>query len=207
MKTTVLRILAGSLTALVSSVALAQDMAPPGPPPADTPPPPTAQTAPPQAPPEGLPPAEIPPPAVAPGAFPPGQWVSTAQYGYVWMPYDQAYTYAPPAAGADPYMYMYSPAYGWRWLAAPWVFGIGPQPYFGRWGYARFGWYGHGWYGHPWYGYRAGYPAGYHGVIYSHRGAWGRPVVVGPRGPARVEVAPGHVRREVRRGERREEHR
>ena len=68
------------------------------------------------------------------------------------MPYGAGYTYLP--ASAYPDMYVYYPAYGWRWVVAPWVWGIGPRPYFGVYGGARFGWYGHG-YGR-WYGYRGG---------------------------------------------------
>jgi hypothetical protein len=108
--------------------------------------------------------ANLPPPAAA-GTSPAGQWVYTNQYGWVFMPYGNAYTYAPTVAGGDPYQYVYYPSWGWRWIAAPWVFGIGPRPFFGVYGYARYGWYGHPWYGHPWYGYRAGYPGGYRGVI------------------------------------------
>ena len=112
-------------------------------------------------------------PADANHESPPGQWVSTAQYGWVWLPFNSAYTYAPVDSGGDPYTYAYYPGYGWQWMASPWMFGIGPQPWFGSYGYAHYGWYGHGWYGHSWYGYRSGYPGGYHGVVYSHVGAWG----------------------------------
>jgi hypothetical protein len=128
-------------------------------------------------------PDEMPPPATA-VAPPPGngQWVYTAQYGWIWMPYGASYTYA--AAGAYPDMYVYYPAYGWRWVVAPWVWGIGPRPYFGVYGWARYGWYGRG-FGH-WYGYR-GYPA------WAGRG-WVRPggPVVHPVAPYAVRPAP-HV--------------
>jgi len=115
---------------------------------------------------------EVPPLDIARGFSPPGQWVFTRQYGWLFMPFDRTYTYAPVAEGGDPYMYAYYPGYGWLWLAAPWIFGIGPQPYFGTYGYAQYGWYGRGYYGHPWYGYHGGYPGGYHGIVYSHVGAW-----------------------------------
>ena len=161
---------------LLSTAALSQDntdVAPMGPAPSTVPPPPSASAPPVTVAPQDTPPSvNLPAPAVAPGTLPPGQWVSTAQYGWVWMPYDQAYTSAPVESGGDPYAYMYSPVYGWRWLAAPWVFGIGPQPYFGVYGYAHFGWYGHGWYGHPWYGYRGGYPREYRGVVRVHPGGY-----------------------------------
>ena len=133
MKPMLARILAGSATLLLSSVAIAQDAPPPdqapqdAPPEAAPPPPDQMQQAPQdqQAQQEAPPPVNIAPPAAtAPGAFPPGQWVSTSQYGWVWMPYGQNYTYAPTEAGGDPYQYLYSQTYGWRWLPAPWVFGI-----------------------------------------------------------------------------------
>ena len=88
------------------------------------PPPAVAQVAPPVA-----------PSAAAPWA---GQWVYTSQYGWVWMPYGSGYTVA--TAGDEPEMYLYAPAFGWRWVVAPWVWGLGPRPYFGVFGWARFGW-------------------------------------------------------------------
>src|SRR5262245_7109584 len=76
-----------------------------------------------------------------------------------------AYTYVP--AGAYPDMYVYFPAYGWRWVVAPWVWGIGPHPYFGVYGWARYGWYGHGF--GRWYGFRGG-------PVWAGR-VWGHPYV------------------------------
>jgi len=93
----------------------------------------------------------LPPPAVAAPSTS-GQWVYTSQYGWIWMPYGSAYTYLP--ASAYPDMYVYAPAWGWRWVVAPWVWGIGPRPYFGVYGFNRFVWYGRGF--GRWYGYRAG---------------------------------------------------
>src|SRR5690242_3218562 len=81
----------------------------------------------------------LPPPVVAAPSTS-GQWVYTSQYGWVWMPYGSAYTYLP--ASAYPDMYVYAPAFGWRWVVAPWVWGIGPHPYFGVYGWNRFAWYG-----------------------------------------------------------------
>src|SRR5678816_2048392 len=78
-----------------------------------------------------------------------------------------------------PDMYLYVPAYGWRWVVAPWVWGIGPRPYFGVYGFARFPWYGRG-YGR-WYGYRGG-------PVWAGRG-WGHPGWYGPGHPA----VPGRV--------------
>src|SRR5262249_37513299 len=80
-------------------------------------------------------------------------------------PYGSAYTYA--AAGAYPDMYVYFPSYGWRWVVAPWVWGIGPRPYFGVYGWARYGWYGRGF--GPLDGFRRGGPG------------WARPGVGPPR--------------------------
>ena len=129
-----------------------QPQAVPPPPPA-TPPPPSA-TAPEESDSYGaVPPEEAPPPPVATAPAPAtGQWVYTSQYGWVWMPYGAAYTYLP--AGAYPDMYVFIPAYGWRWTVAPWVWGIGPRPYFGVYGFARYPWYGHGF--GRWYGFHGG---------------------------------------------------
>jgi hypothetical protein len=103
----------------------------------------------PPAPPSESPPAPIAQPQ-AQSALPPGQWVYTQQYGWIWMPYADQYTYAPPDGYGEPYAYVYSPAYAcWSWLAAPWVWGFGPWPTFGLIGPARFAWYGHGWWRDP----------------------------------------------------------
>ncbi len=78
-------------------------------------------------------PAEPSPPAVAPGEeapavaqddVPPGEWVWTEQYGWVWMPYADAYTAVPPDGYGEPYMYVYGPTFGWSWLVAPWGLGL-----------------------------------------------------------------------------------
>ncbi len=79
-----------------------------------------------------------------------GQWVYTQQYGWVWMPYGDGYTYVPPSGEGEPYEYVYYPSYGWTWVVAPWVWGWGPWPYFGVVGPWHFGWYGHGWWRSPW---------------------------------------------------------
>ena len=79
-----------------------------------------------------------PPPAQAPAST--GQWVYTSEYGWVWMPYSSTYTYAPPD-GSTPSMYVYYPDFGWCWLVAPWLWGLGPSPFFGVLGP---GWYGLG---------------------------------------------------------------
>jgi hypothetical protein len=47
---------------------------------------------------------------VAGQAVPAGQWVYTQQYGWVWMPYGDAYSYVPPDGQGQPYEYVvYSP--------------------------------------------------------------------------------------------------
>jgi hypothetical protein len=97
-----------------------------------------------------------------------GQWVYTGQYGWVWMPYGDSYTYQPTDGGA-PDMYVYYPTVGWCWVVAPWVWGWGAQPYFGIYGTGRFGWYGYG-YGH-WYGFRGPY-ANWSGRGYWNGGRW-----------------------------------
>jgi hypothetical protein len=94
-----------------------------------------------------------------------GQWVHTQQYGWVWMPYGNQYVYTPEdtSGEANPYAYVYYPAYGWTWLSAPWVWGWGPSLYFsiGR------PWY-FGWYHHPHFigGFRGGFARGFRGPVY-----------------------------------------
>ena len=118
---------------------------PPTPPPSEAPPAPPVQ--PPSAPQtqpierhvEGAPPSA--PPALAQEG-PAGQWVYTHQYGWVWMPYEEAYTYVVPESAVG-YMYVYGPVFGWSWVVAPWVFGLGPMPFWGPLGAAHFHWYAH----------------------------------------------------------------
>jgi hypothetical protein len=95
-----------------------------------------------------------------------GQWVYTSEYGWIWMPYGNQYTYEGTTSDPYPYSYVYYPSYGWTWLAAPWVWGWGAYPYFGLRGPMGFGWYV-GLYrsGHGWGGYRGGGPRGITGVI------------------------------------------
>lgn len=128
------------------------------------PPPASEPTQPPPAPPwQG--PTAPPPEAQAQASVPPGQWVYTAQYGWVWMPYGSAYVYSPPGGYGQPYLYAYYPAYGWTWLVAPWVWGVGPWPHFGVYGPWRFAWYGYGYWRYPWRWHFAPTPHhGFHGV-------------------------------------------
>jgi len=118
--------------------ARAEAPGPPGAPPAQ---PPAAQAQPPAQPSE--------PEAAQEDQGPPGQWVYTSQYGWVWMPYGDAYTSVPPDGWGEPYEYAYVPVYGWEWVVAPWIWGWGPWPFFGGVGPIYFGWYGHGWWRHP----------------------------------------------------------
>jgi hypothetical protein len=104
---------------------------------AETPPPPTEAPAPPTQ------------PQAATQSAPAGQWVYTQQYGWLWMPYSDAFTSVPANGYGEPYQYVYSSAAGWTWVVAPWVWGIGPWPYFGVYGPSHFGWYGHGWWRSP----------------------------------------------------------
>jgi hypothetical protein len=130
---------------------------PPSPPP-DNPPPPPITAQPPAA------PAPAPQPAAT------GQWVYTSQYGWVWMPYGNQYTYT-PSDGSMPDMYVYYPVYGWCWLTAPWLWGCGPVPYFGVVGPRFYLWFGVG-LGH-WYGFGPRYRSwGWSGRGYWGHGGW-----------------------------------
>jgi hypothetical protein len=123
-----------------------------------------------------------------------GQWVYTGQYGWVWMPYDSADTYV-PTNGAPPEMYVYYPSAGWVWIAAPWVWGLGPRPYF-VFSTARYVWWGRGF--GRWYGFAPKYsswgPRGYW-----VGGRWTAPTAhyVEPhdlaRTPAHPSVREGHA--------------
>lgn len=97
---------------------------------------------PPEAPPSA---AVTPPPAPASAAATPaGQWVFTAQYGWLWLPWADSYTWVAPSG--TPLMYAYGAELGWTWLAAPWVYGVGPLPDYGRVGPAHFAWYERPWF-------------------------------------------------------------
>ena len=149
------------LVSLAPSVAVAADTAaeaqPPGPAPQSAPPPlppamPPAPSAQPmethaQAPSAGSPiAAPIAPAPSVPGAPPPaGQWTYTQQYGWLWMPYDQRYTYVVDSASLA-YEYVWYPTFGWSWVVAPWVLGLGVTPFWGVGGPVRFAWYSHPWF-------------------------------------------------------------
>jgi len=152
-------------------LASSQDKKAPGPPPTTAPPTPL-----PDAPP---PPSESPQAAKQEPAQK-GQWVHTEQYGWVWMPYDEAYTHLSDD-GNPPSMYVYYPATSsWCWVVAPWLWGWGPEPYFGVYGTAFYGWYGYGL--GRWGGYHGAYANyGWSSCGYWHGGHWngvqgGRPL-------------------------------
>lgn len=101
-------------------------------------PPDQAVAAPPVPPPAG------PPPPIPGAGVPDGQWVFTQQYGWIWMTTGDQYTYVPPEGSGEPLEYVYYGGIGWTWIAAPWVWGYGPRPYWGRARPDRFAWYRHG---------------------------------------------------------------
>jgi hypothetical protein len=153
-------------------------------------------------------------PQPAPAAGPAGQWVTTAQYGTVWIPYDRQYVYVSADPQVYPEQYVYYPVYGWRWVVAPWVYGYGPQPGWGPGGVVMFSWYAHPWFrvgGYwGWGGWRGwGAYRGWMGPrVWGARGWAAAPAYyrtgVGPRAaPAfRPEhAAREHVRHEYRRHE------
>jgi len=123
------------------------------------------------------------------GHSPEGQWSYTAQYGWIWTPYAQNYTYV-AEKGETAFTYAYYPRYGWRWLPAPWVLGWGPRPYWGHYGYNRFAWHERPWFRvgvyrpevwtHWGHGYGHGYAYGHervivrppYGVGHGHGGGW-----------------------------------
>jgi hypothetical protein len=130
-------------------VASVSPAVPSSPPPQQSPPVPQAANPPPppydrplEPPPGAV--VQQPAPAVAVPAPqpPPGQWVYTAQYGWLWMPYGQPYTYVVPDAALS-YMFVFYPRFGWRWVVAPWVLGFGPAPHWGVVGPSHFIWYRH----------------------------------------------------------------
>ena len=124
-----------------------QPTAAPAPPSAPPPPPSEASQSAPPPQPAAAAPAPPPPPAAQPvvQAEPGGQWTYTSQYGWIWLPYAQQYTYV-SGDGAAAYEYAYYPNGGWRWVYAPWVLGWGPSPYWGHYGPHRYVWYSHPWF-------------------------------------------------------------
>lgn len=87
-----------------------------------------------------------------------GQWVFTAQYGWVFMPYGEQYVDRGQSAHVQaPFAFVYCPNDGWGWVEAPWLWGWGSYPYFGASDPNRLSWYR--WLydgGFGWGGYRGG---------------------------------------------------
>jgi hypothetical protein len=156
--------------------------------------------------------------APQPVAAPAGQWISTNQYGWLFVPYGREYTYVPADPQVFPDQYVYYPAYGWRWVVAPWVYGYGPAPYWGSIGPRSFVWYSRPWFrvgGYwGWGGYRGW--GNYRGWVgpqtWGARGWAGAPAyyrtgVGGPRAAVVYRPAPARAAEHERRAERREQHR
>jgi hypothetical protein len=130
-----------SLAAPDVSAPLESQATPPLPPPppgsaGSAPPPPNASAA----------VAPAPPPAQQSPlvySYPAGQWVYLSGQGWVWVPSGAAAT----ETHGVPYVYLYTPAYGWTWYVSPW-----------GWGPYRYGL----WVRHPWH------PAGLHGYWVAH---------------------------------------
>jgi hypothetical protein len=115
-------------------------------------------------------PPSQPPPQTEPRAYPAppqgagqmatqGEWVYTAQNGWIWVPRGSTAT----TVGVEPYAYLYVPSYGWGWFASPWGLGpfhYGPWGWGPRWGvrYAPPGWGGiRGYGGRGYFGAGRGY--------------------------------------------------
>ena len=182
------------LLLLLATAADAQttQATPPGPPPGNTPiavappaPPPTSAPTMPAAPPSP-PPEQENASVAAPEASSQGQWTYTDQYGWIWAPYADSYVYV-PKSGAVPQMYVYSPSVGWTWVVAPWVWGLGPRPYF-VFGTSRYVWWGRGF--GRWYGFAPRY------VTWGPRGYWAGGRWTAPRvyhvAPHELARAPSH---------------
>ncbi len=158
---------------VLASPALALSQANYAAPPAAEPVPPMPMPPPPQ----DLPVPEVNPPTPQqPIAAPAGQWVNTVQYGWLWIPYAQEYTHIPPDPQVYPDQFVYYPAYGWRWVVAPWVYGYGPSPIWGVLGVRYFAWYSH-----PWFRVGGYWGWGAYRGWGNYRG-WLGPRVWGPRG-------------------------
>lgn len=131
-----------------------------------------------------------------PGPAAQGQWVFTTQYGWIWTPYAQNYTYV-DQIGEMALTYAFYPSYGWRWLPSPWVLGFGPAPYWGIYGYDHYAWHARPWFsagiyrpaiwqrwGRPYGGYGYNQGAAYGRPYGGYNGAYGGrpgPIISGPR--------------------------
>jgi len=86
-------------------------------------------------PPAYAPSGEVPPASQWVRPYPEGQWVYTADYGWIWVPAGSVTT----AVEGVPYAYMYTASFGWTWYLSPW--GWGPYHY-GGWVLHPHGWHG-----------------------------------------------------------------
>jgi hypothetical protein len=85
--------------------------------------PPLPTSAPQYAPQSATDPGTPPPEAQWSYVYPTGRWVYATDYGWFWVPNDATTT----VAEGVPYVFLYTPAYGWTWYVSPW--GIGPYHY------------------------------------------------------------------------------
>src|SRR5437588_504835 len=51
-----------------------------------------------------------------------------------------------PADASTAYVYAWYPAFGWRWVVAPWVLGYGPHVWWGPLGPHHYRWYSRPWF-------------------------------------------------------------
>lgn len=87
---------------------------------------------------------QAPPEAQWEYTYPTGRWVYLADQGWVWIPVDADVN----DEDGVPYVYLYTPLYGWTWFVSPW--GWGPYRY-GLWvrrPWRAWGWRGR-WVAHP----------------------------------------------------------
>jgi hypothetical protein len=73
--------------------------------------------------------AAVPSPTTSVAVAATGQWVYTAELGYLWVP---SHTVTQPV-GHVPYAFLYTPEVGWAWYASPWGSGAFTNgPWVGR---------------------------------------------------------------------------
>lgn len=92
--------------------------------------------------------SEVPPIAERTSVYPTGRWVYADGYGWLWIQNEPGTT----VIDGVPYVYLYTPEYGWTWYVSPW--GGGP--------YAYGGWVRHPWQPPDWH---AGWVAPSHVVV------------------------------------------
>jgi hypothetical protein len=86
-------------------------------------------------------------------SYPTGRWVYISGYGWSWVPANAE----PVDEEGTPYVYIYTPTWGWTWYVSPW--GWGPYHY-------------GVWVRHPWhpYGWRGGWVARPRVIVHLHEG-------------------------------------